>query len=160
MTTDEYVYAPAPPAPPKRAELISPDLQAASRHAAKQGPPTKSGLAPLGSPKVRPYRDTKIPSARARLMMNRFAWGYDRRTFVAMRRAGGPNQWFEDQLRPTKVRDPQGSKYNAWYPDRLRSAENKWSDVFAGRKGQWDYAVDLANWTLLVGPTHLANCRR
>ena len=39
------------------------------------------------------------------------------------------------------------SKFNGWYPDRMRSAENKWDDVFAGRKGQWDYAVDLANWT-------------
>jgi uncharacterized protein (DUF1800 family) len=31
----------------------------------------------------------------------------------------------------------------------MRSAAKKWDDVFAGRKGQWEYAVDLANWTLL-----------
>src|SRR5690349_23288809 len=129
MTTDEYVYAPAPPPPPKRAELISPQLQEASREAARNAGGLAKTSRPVGNPKVRPYPRTKIPSARSRLMMNRFAWGIDKRTAKQIRKAGGPKQWFEDQLRPSTVKDRRGKTYDGWYPDRLRSPANKWADV-------------------------------
>lgn len=148
MTTDEYVYAPAPPAPPKRDELVSADLERASRRSPEPG----TGAARLSAkvaPKVRPFDDTAVPTPLSRLMMNRFAWGYDRDTWADMRRAGGPTEWFERQLNPKKIPDRIGSSFDTWYDDRKKPAKGKWNDVFAGRKGQWDYAVDMANWSLL-----------
>ncbi len=39
--------------------------------------------------------------------------------------------------------------FDRWYPDRMRTPAEKWDTVFAESKFQWDYAVDLANWSLL-----------
>jgi uncharacterized protein (DUF1800 family) len=144
MSTVEYVYAPPPPTPPPRDALISTDLARVSQSA----PPPS----PHGEPKavqVRPYTRTKIPSERAHLMMSRFSWGYSRDLMAQMRHDGGPDAWFERQLKPTDIPDHVCDPFNRWYPDRNQSAKVKWDHVFNGRKDSWEYAVDLANWTLL-----------
>jgi uncharacterized protein (DUF1800 family) len=147
MSTDEYRYAPAPPSPPPRDALISAELALASRLA-----PTPTALRRRDAkamPPVRPYPDTAIPSARERLMMNRFAWGYSRDTMKEVNAAGGADAWFEQQLSPADLSDGPADEVDGWYDDRMRSAKAKWDDVFAERKSAWDYAVDLANWSLL-----------
>lgn len=145
MSMDTPVYAPAPPSPPPRAELVSAELALASRLGPQPGP----GGDVAAKVAVRPYPGTPIPSARERLMMNRFAWGHSRKTLADINAAGGADAWFEQQLAPGDIADGQATLVDDWYPDRMRGAKKKWDDVFAGRKGQWDYAVDLANWTLL-----------
>jgi uncharacterized protein (DUF1800 family) len=144
MSTVEYVYAPPPPSPPPREALISADLARASQSA----PPPSSRLEPKAA-QVRPYPRTKIPSERAHLMMSRFSWGYSRELMAQMRHDGGPDAWFERQLKPTDLPDQVCEPFNRWYPDRNQSAKVKWDHVFNGRKDSWEYAVDLANWTLL-----------
>jgi uncharacterized protein (DUF1800 family) len=98
---------------------------------------------------VRPYPKTKIPSTRAHLMMSRFSWGYSRELMIQMRHSGGPDGWFDAQLNPASVPDQVCDPFNRWYPDRNQSAQVKWDRVLSGKKGSWDFAVDLANWTLL-----------
>ena len=135
MTTDEYRYAPAPPSPPRacRADLLRPR----GRPRGVSPEPAAAGSRSRRRAQVRPYRRHRGPdAARSRLMMNRFAWGHDRDTWADMRKAGGPDAWFEKQLSPERrSRDHDGDLYDGWYPDRMQAAKAKWDDVFAGRKG-------------------------
>ena len=105
-------------------------------------------LAPAAA-SVRPYTATPVPSAFARQMMNRMSFGFCPRTFRQLREDGGPEAWFERQLDPGSIPDPRGHEVDDWWPDRMLTANQKWKHVFAGKKGSWEYAVDLANWSLM-----------
>ena len=76
------------------------------------------------------------------------SWGFSAGTWGQLRRAGGAKRWFEEQLEPSRITDPQGAMFDRWYPDRMRTPAEKWDTVFAESKFQWD-AVDLTNWSLL-----------
>ena len=105
-------------------------------------------LSTVGHPEVNPYTDTTIPASYARQMMSRMSWGFSAGTWGQLRRAGGAKRWFEEQLEPSLITDPQGAMFDRWYPDRMRTPAEKWDTVFAESKFQWD-AVDLTNWSLL-----------
>ena len=106
-------------------------------------------LAPATAASVRPYSATPMPSAFARQMMNRMSFGFCSRTFHQMQDDGGPNAWFARQLNPGSVSDPRGHEVDDWWPDRMLTANQKWKHVFADKKSAWEYAVDLANWSLM-----------
>ncbi|RYU12260.1 DUF1800 domain-containing protein [Nocardioides iriomotensis] len=101
--------------------------------------------------KVNPYPDTKVPTAQQRHFMNRLGCGYSRSTFKAMRKAGSPEAWFEKQLRPEKVKEAKlARKLPYWYGEaRTDSPVTKWSKQAQQVKGGWEYALDLANYSLL-----------
>lgn len=143
MADLDHRYAAAPPAPPPRDQLISGEIEASRRT------PGAKTLPAIGKAPVRPYTATAVPTPFARQVMNRFAWGFSPETWAQLKRAGGPEGWFRQQLRPERIADPQGDVYDSWYPDRMRPAAAKWETVFDGTKYQWEYAVDLANWSLL-----------
>ncbi len=98
---------------------------------------------------VSSYRATAVPTRFERQLMNRMAWGFDSRTFAEMRAARGGHRWFDQQLEPQSIRDGRGAEVDSWWPDRMLSANKKWKTVFADEKSAWEYAVDLANWSLL-----------
>ncbi len=106
-------------------------------------------LAPAAGATVRPYRRTRVPSESARHLMNRMAWGFSPTTFEQLRHDGGGTAWFHRQLDPASIPDPRMRAVDSWWPDRMLGANQKWQHVFAGEKSAWEYAVDLANWTLL-----------
>lgn len=138
-----YIYAPAPPAPPPRDQLIHVPTSSSS------SPPGTPSGAGAGAPAVNAYKATPIPGRYARQMMSRMSWGFAPDTWTQLRRSGDAHGWFEEQLRPSGIDDPQGAMFDEWYPDRTRSAADKWDTVYAETKFSWDYAVDLANWSLL-----------
>lgn len=142
MSDTEIVHAAAPPPPPPR-DLLVRGESGASRELSRLTP-----LA-VGNPTVNAYTDTAIPAAFARQMMSRLSWGLSADTWEQLRESGGAKAWFEDQLDPSRIPDPQGAMFDRWYPDRMRTAAKKWQTVYAETKFQWDYAVDLANWSLL-----------
>ena len=99
---------------------------------------------------VRPYRDTAVPTAAERHMMNRMGCGYSRSTFKRMRAAGSPKAWFEEQLAPAKVSEPAKAKaVRGWFPDLADDPVTMWSKNGSGVKGGWEYAADLAGCTML-----------
>ena len=98
---------------------------------------------------VRPYRATAVPTHLERHLMNRFAWGVSSRTFAQLRADGGPGRWFARQLQPATIPDGRARMVDSWWPDRTLSADAMWQTVFSDQKSAWEYAVDLANWTLL-----------
>ena len=100
--------------------------------------------------KVNPYPGTKVPTGRQRHLMNRLGCGYSRATFKAMRKAGSPEKWFERQLTPGKVKESKrAASLAGWFPDLRHPPATKWAHQTSETKGGWEYAVDLANYSML-----------
>lgn len=139
-------YAAAPPGPPPRGSLIHEPADRArfSLAPAQASRPSEPAVAP-----VRPYPATLVPTAFQRQLLNRCTWGLEAGTWADMRRPGGAPAWFERQLDPQSVSDPHGDVVDGWYDDLMTPAAGKWATVYDQTKFQWDYAVDLANWSLL-----------
>jgi uncharacterized protein (DUF1800 family) len=82
--------------------------------------------------------------------MNRLGCGYSRATFARMRAAGGAMAWFEDQLRPGSVRESRDARrLPDWFPELRESPRRKWEKNTSGAKGGWEYAADLASYSML-----------
>jgi uncharacterized protein (DUF1800 family) len=99
---------------------------------------------------VNPYRRTAAPTPSQRHLMNRLGCGYSRTTFAQMRRAGSDEGWLRQQLTPVSVPEsPKADAVEGWFGDLRQSPEQKWAASSSGRKGGWEYAVDLANYSML-----------
>jgi len=95
------------------------------------------------------YTRTKAPTSRELHMMKRFGQGHSRALFQQMRAAGGETAWFEQQLDPDAV--PQTATALAvpsWFPALRRSATTKRATDSDGSYNTYEYATDLANYTL------------
>ena len=93
---------------------------------------------------------TPVPSPFELHLMNRLGAGYSRATWAKMRKAGGANSWFREQLTPARV--PESALATAlpgWFPDFADSPPTKWQRQANKSKGGWEYAVDLANLAML-----------
>ena len=95
------------------------------------------------------YTRTTAPTSRELHMMKRFGQGHSRALFRQMRAAGGEMAWFEQQLDPDAV--PQTATALAvpsWFPALQRSATTKRATDADGSYNTYEYATDLANYTL------------
>ena len=152
MTTEQLAPAPAPvdeSSHPSRRRLLIGSAAVATSVVA--GEVLTAGAA-LGAPSytVRPYRKTAIPSRAQLHMMNRMGCGYSRTTWTQMKRAGGATKWFNKQLNYTRVAENKKTKSLLdWFPDLRESAPRKWQRQQMKSKAAWEYAVDLANYTML-----------
>ena len=54
-------------------------------------------------------------------MINRFSYGYTPSLQKATGRAGGPREWFDAQLNPSRIADQNADAMKAWFP-YLRSS--------------------------------------
>lgn len=99
---------------------------------------------------VNPYRRTTVPTRAERHLLNRLGCGYSRGTWKQLRRAGGERAWLAQQLRPTSVAESTtAAALTSWFPDLRESPERKWQRNVTKSKGGWEYARDLANYTML-----------
>ncbi len=97
-----------------------------------------------------PYLRTPVPTADERHMMNRMGCGYSRGTWAQMKRMGGAASWFERQLDYQNVpENPRTNGLIGWFPDLTEEPTRKWQRNNSGNKGGWEYARDLANYTML-----------
>ena len=100
--------------------------------------------------RVRRYRKTGIPTRPQLHMMNRMGCGYSRGTWRQVKRAGGADDWFNKQLYPGRIKESVRARaLSGWFPDLRESAEGKWARNKSGSKGGWEYAIDLANYSML-----------
>ena len=100
--------------------------------------------------RVRPYRRTRVPTRAELHMMNRLGCGYSRGTWQQMRRAGGASAWFRQQLHPEDVAESsKAASLLDWFPDLRESPARKWTRQQQDSKGGWEYALDLANYSML-----------
>jgi uncharacterized protein (DUF1800 family) len=100
-------------------------------------------------PKVRPYRKTPIPDPATRHMANRFAYGYTPELRKQIHAAGGPDKWFERQLRPQLIPDARADQFDAWFPSRHRTPQVSWANAEKGAGYVWQTECDHARWALL-----------
>ncbi|MGZ6884453.1 MAG: DUF1800 domain-containing protein [Nocardioidaceae bacterium] len=106
--------------------------------------------APASAATVNPYRKTVAPSAWQRHLMNRMGCGYSRSTFGQMRAAGSADAWFSAQLSPAKVTESaKATAVPTWFPDLDLAPAQKWRNATSGVKGGWEYAADLAGYSML-----------
>ena len=145
MTTE--ILEPGPARGSRRRLLLG---GAAVASAAVLGESTLAGEAVAAATyRVRPYRKTKVPTRAQLHMMNRMGCGYSRGTWKQMRKAGGATAWFNKQLKPGRVAESTKAKALAgWYPDLGDSPARKWTRAKANTKDGWEYAVDLANYSM------------
>jgi uncharacterized protein (DUF1800 family) len=100
-------------------------------------------------PPTRPYRKTAVPARATRHLVDRFSYGLNRPLYRDVRRAGGPTEWFDQQLRPSWVDDPFAAGLAAWYPTLSKTPLQLSRQVKAGELSLPDIASDLICWTLL-----------
>ncbi len=135
--------------PLTRSASAATSARPATRSSSAQAVQAEIAGAALYLPRVRTYRDTRIPNAATRHMANRFTYGYTPRLRREMKAAGGPEAWFERQLRPGSIPDGHANSMAAWFPTRdLSAAEhfdrtNSTTGHFAAATGSH------ARWTLL-----------
>jgi uncharacterized protein (DUF1800 family) len=90
-----------------------------------------------------------VPSASTRHMINRFSYGYTPSLHKAITKAGGPQEWFAAQLKPSKVSDKKADAMKAWYP-YLRSSSRKRQQADRTKKrSSYEQSMDLVRWTIL-----------
>ncbi|MDP9443507.1 MAG: DUF1800 domain-containing protein [Actinomycetota bacterium] len=133
---------------PSRRSLVVGSAAVATA-AATSGAFTQRAAAAATYP-VNPYLKTPIPTPADLHMMNRMGCGYSRGTWAEVAAAGGADAWFEQQLDPDSV--PENALTGSllsWFPDLLDDPTVKWRRHQADTKGGWEYAKDLANYTML-----------
>ena len=98
----------------------------------------------------RAYTATTVPSAYELHVMKRLGCGFSRATLGAVRRAGGIDQWLEQQLDPSSVAQPAiMAEVDAWFPDLRRTPAQKAATNKSGSKYAWQYGLDLMNWNVM-----------
>ena len=149
MTTDEYRLraAAASPARARGADLVRPRARLAASRPRRA---RSSRRSPAPGPRRTPT--PRCPTEPSRLMMNRFAWGFDRET--CGRHAQGRRARCSGSSSSSRPNDDRattaGERLRRLVPRPDAAAPRpSGTTVFAGRKGSWEYAVDLANWSLL-----------
>lgn len=99
---------------------------------------------------VNPYRRTAVPTATERHLMNRLGCGFSRSTFARLRNAGSAAAWLDRQLRPGTVSEPaKVAQLDDWFADLRQDPRTKWQRNVSGATGGWQYAADLAGWSML-----------
>ncbi|CAA9339046.1 MAG: hypothetical protein AVDCRST_MAG72-689, partial [uncultured Nocardioidaceae bacterium] len=99
---------------------------------------------------VNPYLKTTIPSSAELHMMNRMGCGYSRATMAQVDAAGGAQAWFEQQLDFGSI--PENALTESllsWFPRLSDSQPQIWLNHQSETHGNFDYARDLANYTML-----------
>ncbi len=96
------------------------------------------------------YGKTPVPTPRELHVMSRLGYGFAPSTFKQVRKAGGAEKWFEQQLEPASVPESKLAKaLPGWFP-RLQDAPQR---IYANNRDDsypaWIYALDLANYAML-----------
>ena len=77
-----------------------------------------------------------------------------------VRSAGGARAWFEHQLDPASIPDPDADALDAWWPEPARSASRVWKRQINGVEGGWEVMADYQRWVLLRRMQSPARCSR
>jgi len=128
-------------------------LAAPAADAADDGAEAKAYL-----PKVRPYRKTPNPDPATRHMANRFAYGYTPELRRQIHQAGGPQKWFERQLRPQHIPDARADQFDAWFPSRHRPPKISWANAEKGAATSGRPSATTLAGRCSAAPTRTASC--
>ena len=94
-------------------------------------------------------RSTLLP-ARERHLVTRFSYGLTPELARDVRRAGGADAWFEQQLtRPGRVGDRGAGELRRWWPDLDRRPAELWQRQVQEVRGGWEVMGDYGRWLLM-----------
>ncbi len=86
---------------------------------------------------------------RERHLVTRFSYGLTPALAADVRKAGGAQAWFEDQLTaPTKVADGPAEQVRGWWPDLDRGPLDLWKRNVSEVRGGWEVMGDYSRWLL------------
>lgn len=98
----------------------------------------------------RSYPKTKVPTARELHLLDRMGCGFSVASYRQLRKAGGATAWFEQQLRPERIAESREAlAVDRWFPTVRHDAQTVWRHDQEGVHAAWEYARDLANYSLL-----------
>lgn len=84
-----------------------------------------------------------------RHLVRRFSYGITPELAKRVRKAGGGLAWFEQQLSPGSIADPQVDALAGWYPSLRRGPSELWRRQIKEIEGGWEVMDDYARWLLL-----------
>ena len=101
--------------------------------------------------RFKPGRFKGAPLLRApdRHVVNRFSYGNTPALTKQVRRAGGAQQWFEQQLSPETISDTQADALLDWWPSLTRGPLDLWKRNTSGVEGGWKVMADYQRWILI-----------
>jgi hypothetical protein len=84
-----------------------------------------------------------------RHLVSRFSYGITPKLAKDVRRAGGAQRWFEQQLNPKGINDKSTDKIVRWWPSLHSSPADLWQRQSDGIEGGWEVMDDYARWVLM-----------
>lgn len=94
-------------------------------------------------------RAALLPPAQ-RHLVTRFSYGVDATLAQDVRRAGGAQAWFEQQLtRPGSFADRDADQVRRWWPDLDRLPAELWQRQVREIRGGWEVMEDYGRWLLV-----------
>ena len=94
-------------------------------------------------------RSQQLPSGE-RHLVTRFSYGLTPELARDVRKAGGAETWFAQQLtRPGKVDDVAADAVRRWWPDLDRTPSDLWQRQVTEVRGGWEVMGDYGRWLLL-----------
>lgn len=100
-------------------------------------------------PRARMYRKTPVANKATRHLLRRFSYGLTPRLRKQVRRAGGYEAWFRQQLRPRRIEDGQAKALRSWFPTLDMSPQTLWKKSLNGELTGYDVGSAYLRWTLL-----------
>lgn len=82
-----------------------------------------------------------------RHLVSRFTFGCTPALTRDVRRVGRTG-WFEKQLRPSRVPDPDADAVRSWWPDLDRAPQELWQRHVSGARQGWQVTADYGGWVL------------
>ncbi|MGB0101718.1 MAG: DUF1800 domain-containing protein [Nocardioides sp.] len=94
-------------------------------------------------------RKQRLLSPAGRHLVGRFSYGLTPELAADVRRAGGAQRWFAQQLRPNKIADRSADRLRDWWPSLSRDCTALWRRQRDGIEGGWEVMLDYQRWLLL-----------
>ena len=95
-------------------------------------------------------RGSRLLPPAERHLVTRFSYGLTPELAQDVRKAGGGEQWFEQQLtRPGKVPDAAADAVRAWWPDLDRSPSDLWLRQITEVRVGWEVMGVYGLWLLV-----------
>ncbi len=132
--------------PSRRSVLGGAVVAGAAATVGLQAPATAAGTT------YRPvqYRKAPLLSRADKHLVSRFSYGVTPTLASQVRAAGGAKKWFEDQLKPSSVKDPGVSEIRGWWGPGLKlGAGDLWERQRTEVEGGWVVMANYARWALL-----------
>jgi hypothetical protein len=110
------------------------------------------GAVVAGPAEAATYRAAGSPSllsTHARHLVGRFSYGVTPALAREVTHKGGAHPWFEWQLTPGRVHDPDGDALDTWFPHLKWSTSRIAAENDSGKVGGWEVMADYQNWLLL-----------